>query len=253
MNVRLDIEYDGSEFHGWQRQLSGPTIQALIEDILSDVLNRKIFVYGASRTDSGVHARGQVANFHDESGRLSPTQWRSILNYRLPRTIRILDSGEAPATFHAQKNALAKCYEYRVLNRSYASALDRRVYFHPRPIDWNRVRRALPYFIGKKDFQSFQGAKSTVLTTVRSVHRFDLEEEYPGLYCFKVEGSGFLKQMVRTMVGTVLEAGEGKRDPDSIPEVLAALNRRSAGRTVPASGLCLMRVYYENASSAATA
>lgn len=242
-NVRLQIEYDGTDFQGWQRQLDRPTIQAFIEDNLAEVLGRRTVIYGASRTDSGVHARGQVANFYTD-GKITPAQWRSVLNFRLPKTIRILESSEMPLAFHAQRDALDKVYEYRILNRPVSSALDRRVLFYPKPLDWAAMRATLPHFVGTKDFRSFQGAKAERKTTVRTIHSFDLFEDAPGLYRFRICGSGFLKQMVRTIVGTLLEVGEGKRTIDSIPAVIASGQRQKAGRTISAYGLCLVEIRY---------
>jgi len=248
VNVRLRIEYDGTDFQGWQRQLNRPTIQALIEDNLTEVLGERTIIYGASRTDSGVHAQGQVAHFYTQ-GKYAPTQWREILNWRLPKSVRILESAEVPFAFHSQRDALDKIYDYRVMNREVASALDRRVLFYPKPLDWDAMRLALPHFEGTKDFKAFQGAKAERKTTVRTVHSFELFEDAPGLYRFRVKGSGFLKQMVRTMVGTVLEVGEGKRSPDSIPSVIGSLDRQQAGRTLAAHGLCLVEIRYPEFSS----
>lgn len=243
-NIRLNIEYDGTDYHGWQRQLEKPTIQAWIEDSLAKVTGRRTVIYGASRTDSGVHARGQVANFYPEGPRIEPAQWKHVLNSMIPRSIRVLESSRMPYGFHSQRDALDKVYEYRVLNRDIASALDRRVYFHPMPIDWERVRGALQYFRGEHDFKAFQGAKAERRSTVRTITRFDLDEEAPGLYRFQVEGNGFLKQMVRSIVGTAVEIGEGKREAAEIPAILASRDRREAGRTLPASGLCLVSIRY---------
>lgn len=243
MNVRLEIEYDGTGFAGWQRQPHKPTVQAHIEDTIASVVGQRTVVYGASRTDSGVHALGQVANFFVEGPYPAPT-WRKILNHHLPREIRIVDAREVPLTFHAQKHAVSKIYEYRVLNRNVASALDRKLLFYPKVCDWDRVRRAMPYFLGHHDFKSFQAAKSEVRTTDREILSFTLETEMPGLFVFRIEGTGFLKQMVRSVVGTLLEIGEGKRDPDSIPAILAARDRRAAGHTVGPEGLCLVRIRY---------
>ena len=135
-------------------------------------------------------------------------------------------------------------YEYRILNRPHASALDPRVYFFPRPLQWDRIREVLPLFVGYKDFKAFQGAKATVKTTERTLMRFDLFEEPDLLFRFELEGSGFLKQMVRTLIGTVVEIGQGLREPASIEELFRSLDRRQAGRTAPASGLSLIRVNY---------
>ena len=136
-NIRLHIEYDGLDFLGWQRQPDGPTIQAQLEDCLEKVLGRKTIVYGSSRTDSGVHARGQVANFYvDESVAIGPERWCHVLNFNLPRTIRVWHSSEAPSSFHSQKRVSSKVYEYRLLSRPVASALDRSTLFYPRPLNW---------------------------------------------------------------------------------------------------------------------
>lgn len=243
-NVRLHIEYDGTDFHGWQRQHGKPTIQAFIEDNLTEVLGKRTIVYGASRTDSGVHAKGQVANFYTDCEKIAGEQWSYVLNFRLPRTIRVQRSQDVPLPFHSQKDAMDKIYEYRVLNRAMASALDRRVLFYPGDLDWDAIRKSLPHFVGKHDFKAFQGAKSTVLTTTRTVHSVKLFEEGAGLYRFEVHGSGFLKQMVRTMLGTVLEVGEGKRKGEDIPAIIASKDRRRAGRTLAPHGLCLVSIRY---------
>lgn len=242
-NIQLTIEYDGSHFHGWQRQRDLLTVQSVIEDRLSEMMGRKVTLYGAGRTDSGVHARAQIANFWGDS-RFQGEQWSRILNFHLPRAVRIVESREVPDSFHAQKQALSKLYEYRVLYRRCPSALDSRVHFYPRILDWNRVREALPYFLGEHDFRSFQGAKATVVSTVRTITRFELFEEGSLVYRFEVEGNGFLKQMVRTMVGTALEVGEGKRQPSDITKIIAARDRRAAGRTAPPEGLCLVKIHY---------
>jgi len=245
MNIRIDIEYEGASFQGWQIQGESPTVQKSLEDCITNIQGKRSPLQGASRTDSGVHARMQVANFHTDYKRLSPNKWRAALNATLPPTIRIIRAIEVTQKFNANKDALLKIYEYRVLNRAFASALDRRVYFYPDVIDWDRIRECLPYFVGKKDFKAFQGARASVKTTVREVTRFDLiQEPEGGLYRFVVEGTGFLKQMVRAMVGTAMEVGEGKRTPDEIASVILSKDRRRAGRTVPAQGLCLVWIEY---------
>lgn len=243
MNIRLDIEYDGTDFCGWQRQQDRPTIQAHIEDVVAKVERRKVTVFGAGRTDSGVHAKGQVAHFDSQYG-LPAERWRDILNTHLPPSIRIQRATEQPERFHAQKDALTKIYEYRVLNRGAASALDRRVLFNPTPIDWDKVRAALPYFVGYRDFASFQGANASTKTSDRTLLKFELVDDGDGYYRFVLIGTGFLKHMVRNLVGTVLEIGAGKRKAEDIPAIFASCDRRKAGRTAPAHGLCLVRVNY---------
>lgn len=242
-NILLKIEYDGTRFSGWQRQKGHPTIQATIEDVLRKFTGNKTVLYGASRTDSGVHARGQMANFEVEP-RMTPEKWAPFLNSALPSTIRILESKKVPSNFHAQKMAVSKMYEYRLLQRYCRSALDPTVEIVPIPLDWSAIRNAMPHFIGEHDFKAFQGARASVLTTVRTIHRFELFEEPGGVYRFEIEGNGFLKQMVRSIIGTLIEIGAGKRSPHEIPQIIASGDRRRAGHTAEPGGLCLIRVNY---------
>ncbi|MBY0371314.1 tRNA pseudouridine(38-40) synthase TruA [bacterium] len=243
MNIRLLIEYDGAPYCGWQRQLNGPTIQAILEDKLSEVTGKKTTVYGASRTDSGVHARGQVACFDTEYP-LPPERWQRLLNFHLPYDIRILESREVPLGWSPQKLAVAKEYEYVICNRPMASALQKRCYFVPQKIHWGRVREALPQFLGTHDFRAFQGAKAEVISTVRTIHRLDLLEQGDGFYALRIVGDGFLKQMVRAVAGTLVEIGLGKRDIGDVERIVRSLDRDEAGHTAPAAGLTLLRVYY---------
>jgi len=245
-NIRLEIEYDGEDYVGWQRQDPLPTIQGVLETTIGKVLGRRVIVYGSGRTDSGVHARGQVGNFYADRHRIPCEKWTHVLNTKLPRNIRILGSREVDFSFNAQKNARGKVYEYRVLNRQYSSALHRRVYFCPFPLDWNRIEEALPHFIGEKDFISFLSGPKRVKSTVRRINRFELFRESDGFYRFEVEGNGFLKQMVRNMIGTVLEVGQGLCAPSDIEGIIRSAGRQFAGRTVPPQGLCLLKVFYDD-------
>jgi tRNA pseudouridine38-40 synthase len=190
-----------------------------------------------------VHARGQVANFFTDKD-LPAEKWAHIINYFLPLSVRVLESYEVPLGFHSQKDAIGKTYDYRVLNRSVNSGLDRRVLFLPAPLCWTNIQKALPYFIGEHDFRAFQAAKANVLTTVRRIDEFRLIEEGGEFYTLRIRGNGFLKQMVRTIVGTLVEVGLKKRDPSTVPQVIASRERRRAGRTAPANGLTLVRVFY---------
>ncbi|MBI1860680.1 MAG: tRNA pseudouridine(38-40) synthase TruA [Deltaproteobacteria bacterium] len=244
-NICIKVEYDGSPFAGWQRQLGSRTIQAEIEKIIQRVTGQETAIYGAGRTDSGVHARGQVCNFFTDY-RAEAERWVSIFNYFLPPEIRVCESREMPLEFHSQRHALSKIYEYRVLNRRYASALDPHALFFPRSLDWERIREALPLFVGEKDFRSFQGAKANVKTTVREILRFELDDSRrsEGLYRLEIEGTGFLKQMVRAIVGTLLKVGERRLDISGLPRIIEGKDRRLAGATAPACGLCLVKVNY---------
>lgn len=241
--IKLLIEYDGEDFCGWQKQLDPNTIQGRLEEALQLVEGKRSIIYGAGRTDSGVHAAGQVAHFFTDKA-IEPKKWPFIFNSRLPSTIRVLRAEYASDKFHSQKSATSKLYEYRIENSRVQSALDRRVYFCPPKLDWCEIEKALPHFVGTHDFASFQGAKASVKTTVRTVTRFELIRKSDTRYHFEVEGTGFLKQMVRTMVGTVVEVGEGKRKASDIPHIIQACDRRAAGRTAPAQGLFLVRVDY---------
>ncbi|MFM8268575.1 MAG: tRNA pseudouridine(38-40) synthase TruA [Pseudomonadota bacterium] len=251
-NILIKVEYDGTEFSGWQRQSHRPSIQASIEDLLRQLTGKKTVVYGASRTDAGVHAKGQMANFEVEP-KMPPEKWAAFLNSGLPRSIRVLQSHRVPDRFHAQKMAKSKIYEYRLLQRSCPSAWDRTVGFYPGKLDWEAIRKSLPYFIGEHDFKAFQGARASVLTTVRIIHRFELFEESEGLYRFVIEGNGFLKQMVRAIIGTLIEVGQGKKAPEDIPRIIKSCDRRKAGFTAEASGLCLVKVNYPVPSSLSVA
>lgn len=245
MNIRLDIEYDGEAFHGWQRQRGVPTIQATIEDMISQIVGQKTVIYGAGRTDSGVHAQGQVANFSAD-GPIPPERWCLALNTKLPPQIRILRSEQVPDNFHAQRSATSKLYEYRILNRSYSSALDRRLYFWPHALSWDKMLEALEAFVGEKDFSAFQSGKSTVRSTIRTIHRFSAERDpvVEGLWKFSIEGNGFLRQMVRNIMGTVMEVGQNLLEPKDIKSIFSSGEREFAGRAAPARGLFLVKVNY---------
>lgn len=242
-NIRLTIEYDGSEYCGWQKQVGRPSIQGTLEELLERVYGERRVVYGAGRTDSGVHAKGQVANFKGDD-RFSSAKWVNLLNAKLPRSIRVTEVAFVTESFHAQRWATGKIYEYRILNRNCHSALDKRVFFYPRKLDIPAMREALNHFLGEQDFEVFQGAKATVKTTVRRVKRFELIEEPGDILRFEIEANGFLKQMVRSIVGTLVKIGEGRMSPSEIPELIRTKNKRMLGRTLPPEGLTLVSVKY---------
>jgi len=241
--IRILIEYDGEGFRGWQTQPGGRTIQSEIETVVERVVGERAVVFGSSRTDAGVSAKGQVAHFVVQS-QWAAHNWRNILNHYLPDTIRILEAEVVPFEFHSQRNVYSKVYEYRILNRTFDSALDRRVYFFPGSLDWKAMEEAAQAFVGEHDFRAFCAAKSAAKTSVRRIYRFDLIREGEDYYRFEIEGSGFLKQQVRTMVGTLVELGERKRAKSDLKAILASRDRRRAGRTAPAKGLCLVKIQY---------
>jgi len=250
-NVRLGIEYDGSRYHGWQYQPNAPTIQACIEQAISTVTGERVRIIGAGRTDAGVHARGQVANFFTRS-RLDAEALQRAINTRLPEDIVITDAADVPEEFHARKDALRKRYEYWVWNRRTPSAFHYRYCWHVRsPLDLQRMREAARHFLGAHDFSSFCASDGGHRgSAVRTVFRFDIERFADGKIRFGVEADGFLKSMVRAMVGTVVEIGRGKRHGEDIPSILQARDRRVAGVTAPPHALFLEWVSYRTSAGA---
>jgi len=242
-NIKLSIEYDGTRYAGWQRQPNHPTIQAVLEDALFKITQQQISTVGAGRTDSGVHALRQVVNFHTDKPLASP-QWAPALNSYLPRDITVLSSEQAPDNFHARFSAKGKIYEYRMTLQPSRPALDRhRVWHFPHPLDLEAMRHAMSSFWGSHDFTSFRGSHSNTFNPMCTISHISLNSDSP-LLSIRIQGDRFLKQMVRAMVGTLIEVGQLKRNPNSIPEILQAKDRRAAGRTAPPHGLHLIQVLY---------
>ena len=242
-NLRLDICYDGTRYRGWQR-LKGVenTVQGKIEQTLSRILREEIEVHGSGRTDAGAHARGQVVHFHCESN----MDYHEILNQLrryLPEDIGIYSCREVSARFHARLNAKSKTYQYRIWNSETPCVFDRRfVWVNAESLDLEQMRRAAAYFVGEHDFSAFCANKKMKKSTVRRIDLVDIRQDGPEIR-FVFRGSGFLYNMVRIMVGTLVEVGRGEREPDSVP-FLFGKKREVAGFLVPASGLCLMEVEY---------
>jgi tRNA pseudouridine38-40 synthase len=240
---KLTLEYDGTNYHGWQIQPNLPTIQGILESTISRVAQHDVNVTGAGRTDAGVHALGQVANF-STSARLSTEEWLRALNGLLPPDIAVLSVEAVPDTFHARFDAKSKLYRYLLLTRVHRSALSRsKVLHHPHPLDLDAMEAAARALIGTHDCSSFQGSptdtENPVCTiTILTVDRFGDE------VIFEAEANRFLKQMVRNIVGTLLEVGRGKLKAGEVAEILAVKDRTKAGPTAPAHGLYLVRVNY---------
>jgi tRNA pseudouridine38-40 synthase len=243
-NIKLTIEYEGTAYLGWQRQPQGMTIQQALEESLERITGQAPQVIGASRTDTGVHARGQVANFKTDSA-MPVERIQSALNALLPMDIAILAAEEVPEGFNARFSARSKLYHYTIWNQRVRPVLDRRFCWHVRwPVALEPLRAASQFLIGEHDFAAFQSANAQSETTVRAVERADWELNLPRL-TFAIEANGFLYNMVRALVGTLLEVGRGKITPAEFHRVLESGERTQAGRTAPASGLCLMRVRYD--------
>ena len=238
--IRLTVAYDGTNYHGWQLQDNGNTIEAELNKGLSELLGEEIRVIGASRTDSKVHALGNVAVF-DTVSRMPAGKISYALNQRLPEDIRIQKSQEVPADWHPRRCESRKTYEYRIYRAEFPMPVKRLYsYFVYQPLDVGRMREAAAYLEGEHDFKSFCQTGAQVESTVRTIHSLWVEEQESDLI-IRVCGNGFLYNMVRIIAGTLIEAGQGKREPESVPEILGALNRGAAGPTAPARGLTLVK------------
>ncbi|MFH0730882.1 MAG: tRNA pseudouridine(38-40) synthase TruA [Pseudomonadota bacterium] len=251
-NFKLIIEYDGTAYHGWQRQKADVTIQSEIEVAVRKLTGKQISLIGSGRTDAGVHAKGQVANLHCETG-LSPDTLQRGLNALLPKDIVILDCRHVSEGFHARFDAKNKTYRYSILNRLTPAAIGRQYVWHiQQPLNCDAMRSGLRHIVGMHDFKAFEGAGSPRAHTVRNIIRADLLDRENGRLDFFFTANGFLKHMVRNIVGTLVEVGRGKTGPEGIGEILKAGDRSLAGATAPGHGLCLMRVSYDDSVTAAS-
>ncbi|MDE3241523.1 MAG: tRNA pseudouridine(38-40) synthase TruA [Nitrospirota bacterium] len=240
---KLILEYDGTSYAGWQRQPDQPTVQAALEDAIQKVTQTHIAVIGAGRTDTGVHALGQVVSFRSDKP-LSPRDWRRALNAHLPPDISVQAAESVSDDFHARHWAKAKQYEYRILHQPDRPALERNRAWHIYgPLDLDNVQTAASLLLGRHDFSSFQGHPTDTKDPICNLERLDLLQEGPRIRLVFV-ADRFLKQMVRAIVGTLVEVGQGKRQPQAMKDILEAKDRRAAGYTAPAQGLYLMRVEY---------
>jgi len=243
-NIRLLIEYNGTNYQGWQVQPKGPTIQGMVEEKLALITGEAVHLIGSGRTDSGVHAFGQVANFKTKS-QLNIHSIQKALNSLLPPDIMIRRAEEVEEGFDARKQSKSKVYEYRILNRELRSAFDHEYAWHiPQKLDLEEMRKATRILIGEHDFSSFRSVGSPTRTAIRRVIRAEWKKGQDGFIRFEVEANGFLKQMVRAMVGTLVEVGKGKIDSEEFQKILDSKNRREAGPTAPAHGLFLKEVKY---------
>lgn len=242
-NIRLELCYDGTRYKGWQR-LTGVenTLQGKLETALSRILGEEIEVSGSGRTDAGAHALCQVASFHTESD-LPCEEILARLRRYLPEDMGIYSCKEAAPRFHARLNAQTKTYRYRIWNSDEPCVFERRyVYVLPERLDLDSMRRGAAYFLGEHDFSAFCANKKMKKSTVRRIDAVSIDRVGQELW-ITVTGNGFLYNMVRIMVGTLLEVGRGQREADSIPSLFGGV-REQAGYLVPAQGLCLMEVTY---------
>lgn len=241
-NWRVVVEYDGTDFAGWQRQAAARTVQGVLEEALAPLATGRVAVIGAGRTDAGVHAEGQVANARAAT-RLAAPELARAWNARLPADVAIRALAPAPPDYHARRAARSKLYAYRLWTGAMRSPLRERVALWVRPpLDVAAMRAASAALVGTLDFASFCAAGGEAHGTVRTIRRAEWLGVLGDELRFEVEGPGFLRHMVRNLVGSLLEVGRGRRDPDWIEALLAGRDRALAGPTAPARGLVLVRV-----------
>lgn len=243
---KLTIQYDGTDYHGWQRQPGASTIQGEIEKRLSMITKQKIIIDGSGRTDAGVHAIGQVASFRVSSD-LNADDYFRALNGLLPRDICITECKEVPHGFHARFNAIGKTYRYCIMNRILRDPFKRKyIWQFQKRLDLEAIHEATSYFIGEYDFKSFENTGSPRPHTVRHITSAVFQELGDGMFHFEVTANGFLQNMVRNIVGTLIDVGMGRTRPEKIKEIIASKDRKKAGPTAPPLGLFLMEVYYHD-------
>lgn len=238
--IMLVVAYDGTAYHGWQVQPGAPTIEGELNQALCSLLGEEIQVIGASRTDAGVHALGNVAVFDTET-RIPAEKLPYALNQRLPEDIRVRSAEETALDFHPRHCDSRKTYEYRILNDDFPVPT-RRLYAHFTyvPLDVERMRQGAEYLVGEHDFKSFCGAGAIVETTVRRILGIQVEKEGAEIV-IRICGTGFLYHMVRIVAGTLMEIGRGVYPPEHMKEILEAKDRQAAGPTAPACGLTLIK------------
>ena len=242
--IRLLLEYEGTRYSGWQFQTNHVSIQGVLESKLHKITKKKTRVIGSGRTDAGVHAEGQVAHFLTSST-MTTKEFLKALNSLLPADIVVKKVEEAKPDFHAQISATRKTYRYTILNRDYPSALQGRFahYIAIPTLNVKAMRKAARYLVGQHNFKSFQGAGCTAKTPIRMIHRLSVAKEGDFIR-ITVDGSGFLKYMVRIIVGTLIEIGWEKWPPEQMQKILKSKDRLQAGPTAPSRGLCLVKVVY---------
>ncbi len=259
--LKLTVEYDGTEYAGWQTQANARSIQAVLAAAFAPLLGQPAQLYAAGRTDAGVHALGQVVHTDVHQVR-APDIWRAALNAHLPPDIRVRQVEEVGADFHARKSARGKLYHYAFWRGRVESTRWRRYSLHvPQPLDWETMREAAQHFVGRHDFAPFSVADRTVQTTVRTIHRVTWHGDFtpevpagddsgntpfspPELLAVAFYGDGFLRYQVRRMVGTLLAVGQGKLPPVAVAGILCGAKKFATAATAPAQGLTLMRVDY---------
>lgn len=243
-NIKLVIEYDGANYHGWQTQPNVVSIQGTIEERLREITQEEVSLIASGRTDAGVHAIGQVAHFHTHS-RLGLDNIQRGLNSLLPPDIAIKEIYDVEKDFHSRYSARSKVYRYIILNQRFPSPLYRNFsWFIPFDLDIKKIKKAIQCLIGRHDFSSFQASSCNSRNPIREVLNVSLDKGPLRLIIFEIEANAFLKQMVRNIVGTMVDVGQGKTGVGEFEEILRSKDRKKAGRTAPPQGLFLVNVRY---------
>jgi tRNA pseudouridine38-40 synthase len=243
-NIKLTIAYDGTHFHGFQVQPKLRTVQGVLQETAEQVVGHPVSIIGSGRTDAGVHAQGQVVNFHTTS-RIPLEKWPIVLNTRLPNDLVVREAEEVPEDWHARFNATGKVYKYRIDRGAYPDVFLRHYCYHyPYPLRVEPMVEAASHLVGRHDFTSFCAANTPIEDKVRLLQAVELEES-GSLLTVTCRGEGFLYNMVRIIVGTLLDVGRGKLSAADIPAILEARDRTRAGLTAPAHGLTMWQVLYE--------
>lgn len=245
-NIKLTIEYDGKEFNGWQKQPNKLNIQGTIEKVISDITKEEIELIGSGRTDAGVHALGQVANFKTNSN-IPIDKFAIAINSRLKKSIVIKKAEEVPDRFHSRYNCKQKTYRYVINNSETGSAIYRNLEYNIKmPLDVNKMQEAANYFVGEHDFAGFKASGTSSKSSVRTIYSAKVIDAGNEKIYIELTGNGFLYNMVRIISGTLVDVGCGKIKPEEIKNIIESKNRNLAGKTLPPQGLYLVNVEYEN-------
>ena len=243
-NIKLTIEYDGKEFGGWQKQPNKLNIQGTVERAIEEITGEKIELNASGRTDSGVHSLGQVANFKTNSS--IPIEKIPIaINTKLKKSIRIIKAEEVEERFHSRLSCKKKTYRYIINNNEKASAIYRNLEYHiPQKLDIEKMKQAIKYFEGEHDFKAFKASGTSSKSSVRTIFKADIYQQKDNRLWIELTGNGFLYNMVRIIVGTLVDVGLGKIKPEEIYKIISEGKRENAGKTVPPNGLYLLKVEY---------
>lgn len=241
-NIKLTLQFDGANYHGWQIQKNGITIQEIMENTVSKIVGCKTHVVGCGRTDAGVHAKGFVCNFTADTD-IPGDKFFYALNSRLPKDIICINSKEVSENFHSKKSCIKKTYSYYITNGKFPDIFNHS-WHYPHPLDIDKMNKAARAFLGTHDFVGFAASGFTVKTTVRTIYALEVSRNEE-LVRIDVTGNGFLYNMVRIIAGTLAFVGSGKMNPEEMQDIIASRDRTRAGMTAPADGLFLSEVFYE--------